>query len=292
MSSFLVLAIAAVAGYSTYSFFSDTETSTQNTFQAGIIDLKVDSHSFYNNNECKFINNSNRYEWTGESSFPVPGTPCGLTWGQNANQGGLDITAEKFFEFYDLKPGDHGENTISLRLNSNPAWACAKITVTDDKDVTCEEPELVDEEGCAANDKGEIAKNLSLAWWADDGDNILESGENLFFLSGAKLQDLLSAGGQGNRVLNLTLADINTNFFLGRNNTGNNTPMEPGATKYIGIAWCFGDMEINGTDISCSGASLNNESQTDKLAADIEFRAVQARNNPNFQCPDSFRINQ
>jgi predicted ribosomally synthesized peptide with SipW-like signal peptide len=39
----LVLAIGL-----TGAFFSDTETSTGNTFQAGAIDLKVDNTSYYN----------------------------------------------------------------------------------------------------------------------------------------------------------------------------------------------------------------------------------------------------
>ena len=38
-SGLIILAVAAIAGYATYSYFSDTETSTGNTFTAGAIDL-------------------------------------------------------------------------------------------------------------------------------------------------------------------------------------------------------------------------------------------------------------
>jgi predicted ribosomally synthesized peptide with SipW-like signal peptide len=40
-SALLVLGVAAIAGYATYSFFSDTETSNGNTFTAGSIDLSL-----------------------------------------------------------------------------------------------------------------------------------------------------------------------------------------------------------------------------------------------------------
>lgn len=44
-SSAIVLAVAAIAGVATYSYFSDTETSTGNTFTAGVIDIVVDGEN-------------------------------------------------------------------------------------------------------------------------------------------------------------------------------------------------------------------------------------------------------
>ncbi len=41
----IVVAVAAVAGVATYSYFSDTETSTGNTFTAGTIDIAVDNQN-------------------------------------------------------------------------------------------------------------------------------------------------------------------------------------------------------------------------------------------------------
>jgi predicted ribosomally synthesized peptide with SipW-like signal peptide len=294
LSSFMVLAVAAIAGYGTYSYFSDTETSTGNTFTAGSIDLKVDSTQHFNGNVCVANVTNPGFHWSGNAAYPISGTPCGGTWGQ---PDGKDIANEKFFDLADLKPGDNGENTISLHVDNNPAWACAKITITSDEDVTCTEPEIADDGSCTPSTtnafNGEMAKNLSLAWWADaNGDNVLDSGElnTLFFMSGAKLKNLLTAGGNANNhVLNLTLADKNTNFFLGLNNVGNTTPLAGGVTNHIGLAWCFGDMTISGTTISCNGAPLNNESQSDQLTADMSFSVEQARNNPDFACPDSFR---
>jgi len=39
LSSMIVVAVAAVAGFTTYSYFSDTATSTQNTFSSGVLSI-------------------------------------------------------------------------------------------------------------------------------------------------------------------------------------------------------------------------------------------------------------
>lgn len=265
-----VLAVvgALVLG-ATGAFFSDTETSTGNTFTAGAIDLTVDSNATYN-----------------DVAYAAG------TWGQNE---GLDITNEKFFSFVDLKPGDMGENTISLHVDNNPAWACANITITSDEDVTCTEPEIGAEgagvcvPGTTNAFNGEIGETLSLAWWADDGDNILQSDETntLFFMSGAKLNDLLAAGGAGNKMLKLTLADSLQNFF--KNTHADGIPLNGSQPYYVGLQWCFGDMDITGTTITCDGAPVNNESQTDSLTADMTFTVIQARNQDGFRCEDTYK---
>jgi hypothetical protein len=83
----------------TGAFFSDTELSSGNTFAAGALDLKVDNHSYYNGNECKEVT-PGVFQWAGNALFPVPGTPCDVSWNLT------DLTVQKFFDFLDLKPGD------------------------------------------------------------------------------------------------------------------------------------------------------------------------------------------
>lgn len=276
-SGALIVAVAALAAGLTMSYFSDKEKSEGNTFTAGAIDLKVDSEAHYNGNVC------DDGQWTGDAAYPTG--ECGLTWGQ---PDGEDIVAQKFFDFADLKPGDFGENTISLHVDNNDAYMCAQIDITADDDVSCTTPEDDAEEACSTDTgvyNGDIAKNLSLAWWADDGNNALDDNEvdSLFFQSGMSLGDILT--GVGGHSLYLTLADASDNFF-----TGNaNDPITGDETKYVGLAWCFGDMTIDGTTISCDGSSVNNEAQTDMLTADLSFSVVQARHNDDFECPDSFR---
>jgi predicted ribosomally synthesized peptide with SipW-like signal peptide len=284
LSSGLIIFVVAVALGATGAFFSDSETSTGNTFTAGAIDLKVDSTQHYNNAICV----GSFWALDGQTAtvpqYPVIGTACGGSWGQTAP---LDITNQRFFDFADIKPGDNGENTISLHVDNNNAWACATIAVTNDDDVTCTTPESKNDQNCSTNIgvwNGEMAKNLSFAWWADDGDNVLETAElpTLFFRSGAKLSDLLV-----DHQLHLTLADSLQNFF-------GQTPgwsLQGNQTYYVGAAWCMGDMTIdsNTAAISCGGVLLNNEAQTDQLKADLTFTVVQDRNNSKFRCEDTYK---
>src|SRR3989344_7986713 len=112
-------AVGGMAFLATGAFFSDTETSTGNFLQAGEIDLKIDNESYIDQ---------------GEGLVASPDT----TWGL---QGGQDDPLGLFFAFDDLKPGDLGEDTISIHLTSNPAWLCVDLDITGNSDMTCTEPE-------------------------------------------------------------------------------------------------------------------------------------------------------
>ncbi len=264
----------ALALGGTGAFFSDTETSSGNTFTAGAIDLKIDNSSYYNGVA------------TSTTSWSL-----------------VDLTIEKFFNFFDLKPGDYGEDTISLHVDTNDAYLCANITLTSNNDNTCNEPELDDEPNCQAPGvgEGELAQNVNFMWWADDGDNVLESEENV-----------ISSGPIGALTLGapypIALADSDENIW-----TGVGGPVPGTETKYIGKAWCFGNIaplavpqdgvgnvktpagDNDGNQIpgqptdggySCNGSALNNNTQTDSLTADVTFTAVQSRNNTQFQCEE------
>ncbi len=54
------------------------------------------------------------------------------------------------------------------------------------------------------------------------------------------------------------------------------------AAQASSLEYCFG--EYNGADCVLDEASLYNQAQTDSLNADVQFYAVQTRNNPNFTC--------
>src|SRR3989338_5373634 len=108
----IIAAVSAMAIGATTSFFSDTETSSGNTFTAGAIDLKIDNHSYYN--------------W---AESPL------TSWDLS------DLTDQLFFNFLDLKPGDWGEDTISIHIDNNEAWACMDITLTATDDNGLTEPE-------------------------------------------------------------------------------------------------------------------------------------------------------
>ena len=282
----LVFVGAVVAG-GTGAFFSDEETSTGNVLAAGAIDLGIDNESYYNGlfNE-------------------------GTSWSLDFDLDDSTTTPRLFFNFDDLKPGDYGEDTISIHVTNNEAWLCADVTVTEDDDNTCNEPELDEEgiEGCNEPDEdnadGELAGQLDFLWWADDGDNILEEGEDVLPAG------LLGEAGVGT-TNTVTLADSLFNIWDEEGGpilTATDTDI-----LYIGKAWCFGNIEPaplpqdgNGVDgsspaddnndndeagepedggFTCNGAEgVTNAAQTDVVRLDVGFRAVQARHNDEFLC--------
>lgn len=254
----------------TRAFFSDTETSVANTFTAGAIDLLVDNESYYNG-----VFNPN------------------TSWTQT------DLTIEKFFDFDDVKPNDYGEDTISFHVDTNAAYLCANIELTSNDENGCTEPEGEVDGSCddPGFEQGELPSLINFLFWADDGDNVLETDEedSIFFASNATdIGDIV------------TLADSDENVW-----TGVGGPIPGDETVYVAKAWCFGDIAADpipqdgltdamtpaddndgdtqaGTPadggFACDGTGLGNESQTDSLTADITFEAVQARNNEGFQC--------
>ena len=262
-SSAVLLFVLGISAGATGAFFSDSEVSSGNTFAAGAIDLKIDNTSYYNN---VF---STSTSWT-------------LT----------DLTIQKFFDFLDLKPGDRGEDTISLHVNNNDAYLCANVKLTSNNENGCTGPEALVDSSCGnpGLGEGELASNVNFIWWADDGDNVLEDNEKV--ISQGPIGAL---GLQGSTTL--TLADSQSNIW-----TGTGGPVPGGKTLYIGKAWCFGAIGTaplaqdglgstsprtpanSSGGITCDGHLLNNSTQTDSLTADVSFSAVQSRNNGSFQC--------
>jgi predicted ribosomally synthesized peptide with SipW-like signal peptide len=295
----VIAAVAAIVIGGTTAFFSDTEKSTGNTFTAGAIDLLIDNTSY-----------------AIDYNIPNYANPTGaLVASVNTTWTLKDLTVEKFFNFTDVKPGDIGEDTISVHVNNNDAWICAELKLASNKDNSCTEPENEAEgynanpsptpvPNCGSGDldwNGELAQGIEFVWWSDDGDNVLEVGEEAtkYYLGPDSIKDLM---GNDNKM-DLTLADKYLNFFDHTNkivNPGNVVkPLKGGQTYNIGKGWCFGEMTLvpategttdpvtrGVTGFTCSGATVGNEAQSDSLTADISFTATQARNNADFRCPE------
>jgi predicted ribosomally synthesized peptide with SipW-like signal peptide len=213
----IVAAVAAVAIYATTAFFSDTETSTGNTFTAGSLDLTVDSVATYN----------------GQL---VPTS----TWGLK-DLGAGDL----FFNLADVKPGDTGEDTISLHVNNNDACGFVTITKTSDAENTCTEPEVVAEPTCASDALGELDDATVFTIWADTcavtpavpGDNIYQAGCDTQLTTGT--------------------LDAVENWGIGQ--------LIGGATTYYGMSWTL-------------PSTVGNEVQSDSFTATMEFTIEQYRN--------------
>lgn len=262
LSGITILAAVALTVGGTLAWFSDVETSKGNVLAAGAIDLGIDNHSYYN-------------------GLPNPGT----TWRVDYNLS--DDPARLFFNFRDLKPGDWGEDTISLHVKNNDSWLCADVTLTSDNENDRVDPEVDDGDITDDPNGGELADAVNFYWWADDGDNVFEDDETL-----------LPAGPMGNldvgETATVALADTDENIC------GEEGPLSGEDVCFVAKAWCFGDTTMTpysqdggnrqqGPDdrpLKCDGSGVNNVAQTDSFTADIAFRAVQSRHNEDFQCEE------
>lgn len=267
-SSLIIFAAGSLVLGSTGAFFSDTETSSGNTFTAGAIDLKIDNESYYNG----VLNEDTSWSLT-------------------------DLTIEKFFSFDDIKPNDYGEDTISLHVDTNDAYLCADVTLTSNDDNTQTEPEALDDPNGLAT--GELTQEVNFIWWADDGDNVLEDDEEVISSGPIGALNL-------NEPHKVALADSENNIWTGEAGpvTGDETfyigkawcfgDLSPAPLSQDGSGSLLtpaGDNNDNQTagepedgGYICDGSSLNNSTQTDSLTVDVSFSAVQARHNPDFLC--------
>ncbi len=239
-------AVAAIAIGGTVAYFSEVETSAGNIIKAGNFNLKIDNTCHYNGLECAWYENNNGfppgYYWDGD---PTKGE-CSCTWELK------DLDKELFFNFLDIKPGDWGENTISLHIDNNDSWVCAEIANLTNADNGCVEPETDIDTSCGdpGAGQGELQNYLLFTIWKDlNCNNILDAGEQVL------IED------EGAQAGVWSIADSTTG-------TG---PLQGGATYCLGVSWNV-------------PLETGNIIQSDSVMGDIIFTAVQARSMPNFVC--------
>src|SRR3989338_5719988 len=167
LSLSVIVAVGAVVAGATGAFFSDTETSEGNTFTAGAIDLGIDNESYYNGHLNPGTSWVLNYDLDKECPNPF------FDPNKDPGEDNPRTIPCLFFNFDDLKPGDWGEDTISLHVNNNDSWLCADVTLTSDDDNDCTEPEN-DVEGSACdpatpepdgdNTDGNLADAVNFYW--------------------------------------------------------------------------------------------------------------------------------
>ena len=314
-----IIFVGSIGVAATAAFFNDTETSTGNTFAAGALDLRVDSTAHFNSMVCVDTDEDGMGDtWEEEPGFeagpehyPQPGDPCNGTWTES------DLIANaiewRFFNFDDLKPGDEGENTISLHVYDNNAWGCFLVDNVVDADNTCTEPESEDADDSSCNQaeplaaEGELGAALTFDAWLDqgatpgfqniqpdpnnlgqyintnedstEGDNIFqEETEGPLFWN----DETVDEASEGPFDIREVLA---AGFGLYCPNSD-----ATGDTDYESCHGLAQDGRMVGSTTYYFGLAWNipaetgNEIQTDSLVLDMTFEAAQHRNNPNFQC--------
>lgn len=174
-------------------------------------------------------------------------------------------SVDKFFNLQNILPGDQGVNVLSIQVEENPAYICLDLINVADKENGDNEPESHEDSTPA----GELSEVVELFSWRDDGDGVFEVGEVPLF--GTSSDSAI-------RALNnqtYPLADASTNEIF-----------EEGVTYYVGIEWCFGnlDVDIDTAVITCDGELVGNEYQTDSVVFDVSLRAVEATFYTDYTC--------
>ncbi len=193
---------SAGAGLGTTAFFSDEESFTDNTIDAGLLDLKMDYRITYDGGpgrlaelQALYDDDPNYNEDVSVKEYPegsgnyvldqVPrrdGFPDPTGWVEAANVGvdpdgslgGFEreeLTDGGFplFKLQDVKPGDYGEATISFHLFDNPAyvWMGGGLNRNAQNGINGPEQAALEDEGyteTGSDDPDDFAQ------WAADGD--------------------------------------------------------------------------------------------------------------------------
>lgn len=313
-SGITLLAAAALIIGGTFAWFSDTETSEGNVLAAGAIDLKVDSEAHYAGLVCQ----ENRWVDDNPPSTTrqdLVGQECAGTWSlKDLGQGDM------FFNLDDIKPGDEGENTISLHVFTNDAWGQFVISNVVDLDNDCTEPETESSDPeCSITPTpipgvGELASSLSFHAWIDqgailgfqcfnpttettgarctidptEGDNIQQCVEQQL----CQEPDIITPGpldplGETHNIWEgLALYRALLGTACDTTDSDGDGHAVDGAGKYLACHGLADDGRLVGSATYYFGLAwslpdtVGNEAQTDSLSATLSFKAVQHRNNP------------
>ncbi len=257
----IILAVAAIVVSGTVAYLSDTETSAGNIFTAGAIDLKIDNTCHFDGMICA-LQGTAPAVWVEESedssTYPeLIGKTCDCSWLAK------DMDGNPIFNFADIKPGDNGESTISLHVDSNPAWICAEVTDVTQKDNGCNEPELKAEiaaygagnETCndSTPDQGELFASLKFNFWMDNGAIKGHACNNKKDTDETYVQQGINA--------------TNLKYAIADASTGG----QPIVDSCVGVEWSV-------------PYELDNIAQTDGVTGNLVFKAIQARHNESFVC--------
>jgi len=245
---------SAGAGLGTTAYFNDTETFVNNELTAGSLDLFV--HVDYSEDQGSYA------QYSTEPGTYVDGNVVGID-GQGSTGEPLSIQVS------DLKPGDSGEGEFCFSIVDNPAymWMCGELTENAENGQS--EPEMdVDD----TPDEGELADamQVTVSYCTDvEGETVI--GEEIISDSLANVMLALQAGIplSGDGDAGASLADrpafegVTEPFVDGEPNI---------AEQCVCFEWVV-------------PTSVENEIQTDSVAFDFEFYAVQARHNDGAHNP-------
>ncbi len=226
----------------------------------------------------------------------VPKPPCESTW----EEVDLEVGVHKFFSFFNIRPGDYGEDTISLHVYDSDAWGRLVIDDVIDAENSCTAPELLDEPDCNPVGDGELLEKTYFYAWLDEGavpgfqntgrdENDLgfdlEEGDNIKQENEILIRDtaILNIYGEDWELAQVLAGSyqVNCDSFPenGQNDNGIchglalDGRLVGGITYYLGLAWDF-------------PAERDNSTQSDSFSFDMTLEVEQWRhNNEPFEQP-------
>jgi predicted ribosomally synthesized peptide with SipW-like signal peptide len=260
VSLMIIGVVGAVASGTTLAEFTDTESSTDNTFQAGALDLTIDWNQTYNGpGEYSYAQNSTArncqtLEEVDGEVLEDPRVTCTM------------------FALTDVKPGDMGEATVSLHLEDNPGYMWTRFNIYNDFDNNCNEPEGDVDNTCGddVEGSGELDDETHVTVWVDDarsnetsepipgveaGNNKLDYGERVLYSGSAAGLDELDGG-----------------MMLDSDSTTSDNEAFDAGKSYIAIKW-----ELP--------YETGNIVQTDSFMMDMDFAVQQERHTGTPQSP-------
>ncbi len=245
----VIAAVAAIAIGGTIAYFSDTETSTGNTFTAGSLDLVLDIEGEpLVDEEPIFEEDDMKPGDSGETtiSLHVDNDACGF---------------------------------VNFDLDTDQENSCVEPELADELAYTGEE--------CNVEGNGELNDEVMWLIWRDEG--CMEGwqcsdGEGNPIPPGG-CEDPF----EGNNIFDYQECDYDEFLTYGPlvgNEEWGFGGIKKSDVQYYGFAWCFGNWEENGEyGYYCNGFDPGNEAQSDSFTATMTVTAQQERNQYPEGCP-------
>jgi len=206
-----------------------------------------------------------KIELTVSSSATYNGMPQGaMTWSLK----NLVPTADRFFAFSNILPGDSGLHKIGVRVERNDAYVCLDFTNLVDSENGYSPAEIA--AGDETSDIGVLSQLLQVFAWRDsNGNGMFDDGELPLFATAP---------------VSALVAWNDRTYALADSATGG--PQARNTTSQIGVMWCLGELIIESGVVTCIGEEVGNQAQTDQMTFDVSLRAVAALGKPGFTCTD------
>lgn len=199
--------VTAIVIGATVAYFSDMESSQDNTISAGTLDLKID--------------------------LQCPKDQCALSLRD------LDLTGQpSFFNRCDIKPGDFGEVTISWHVYGNAAWAKLRFADIVETENGCTNPEVKAGDttcGDSGIGEGELGDYLTFTAWMDQGQTAgWQCPPNS---NGPCPADPMEGDNILNGVETPIIKDISVNQIIAQGGIPLPEELQPSITYYLGLRW-------------------------------------------------------